>query len=93
MKIFVTLLLAIVFVFSSMPAMASAGSCGSKARRDAPMERVSDRTSGDSSMVALDDKIGAGTSDRLAAQRSVDYNTDTGMMDVVPSDSRGNIQD
>jgi len=93
MKIFAIFLLAIVFVFSSIPAMASAGSCGSKTKRNAPMERVSDRTTDGSPMVALDDKIGAGTSDRMAAQRPVDYDTDTGMMNVVPSDSRGNIQD
>lgn len=93
MKIFAVILLAIVFVFSGMPAMASAGSCGSKTQRNAPMERVSDRTTGDSSMVSLDDKIGAGTSDRMAAQGPVNYDTNTGMMNVVPSDSRGNIED
>ena len=73
--------------------MASAGSCGSKAKRNAPMERVSDHTTDDSPMVSLDDKIGAGTSDRLAAQGRVGYDKNTGMMNVVPSDSRGNIED
>jgi len=57
------------------------------------MERVANSETDSSPMIPLDDKIGAGTSDRLAASGPVNYDDNTGMMDVVPSDSRGNIED
>jgi len=41
---------------------------------------------------SLDDRMGAGTSGRLASQGPVGYDYNTGMMNVVPSDSRGNIE-
>ena len=45
------------------------------------------------SMTPLDKKEGKGSSNRLAAQGTMRYDKNTGMMNVVPSDSTGNIQD
>ena len=47
----------------------------------------------DTGEIPLDDKIGAGTSDKLAAQSPVGDNDSTGLMNAVPSDSEGDIED
>ena len=59
----------------------------------APMEQVGDPMADGSAEESLDDKAGYGTSDRLASQGPVGYSDNTGMMNVVPSDSEGDIED
>jgi len=58
-----------------------------------PDEVVVDSDSGDISEMPLDDREGYNTSSRLAAEGRASYDENTGMMDVVPSDSEGNIED
>ncbi len=59
----------------------------------APLEAVGDPMTDDSPEESLDDRMGAGTSGRLAAQGTVGYDDNTGLMNVVPSDSEGDIED
>lgn len=77
----------------SMPAFASCGSCGTGSKTEAPMEQVGDPMTDGSAEESLDDKMGYGTSGKLAAQGPVGYSDNTGMMNVVPSDSEGDIED
>ena len=93
MKIFIMCVMVFAAVCMSMPAAASCGSCGSGSKTESPMAPVGDPMTDDSPEESLDDKMGTGTSNRLAAQGSVGYSDNTGMMDVVPSDSVGNIED
>lgn len=70
------------------PAMAMGGLYGK-----GDTSTTEDPMPGPSEMTPLDEKEGKGSSDRLAAQGTVRYDTNTGMMNVVPSDFTGNIQD
>ena len=93
MKLFIMCILVSAVVCIGMPAIASCGSCGSGSKTGAPMEQAGDPMTDDSPEESLDDKTGAGTSGKLAAQGSVGYDDNTGMMNVVPSDSEGDIED
>lgn len=93
MKIFAVCVLILAVICIGMPAFASCGSCGSGSKTEAPMEKVGDPMTDDSPEESLDAKMGAGTSGRLAAQGPVGYDDNTGMMNVVPSDSEGDIED
>ncbi len=59
----------------------------------APLGPVGDPMTDDLPEESLDDKMGAGTSGRLAAQGPVGYDDNTGLMNVVPSDFEGDIED
>jgi hypothetical protein len=86
MKALMALFLSAALVLAVSPAIAMCGSCEKDANAD----------SGDMPDVSpedpLDDVQGAGTSGRLAAQGPVGYDDNTGMMDVVPSDSVGDLE-
>ena len=92
MKTFAMYVLVLAIICMSMPALASCGACGSGSKTEAPMEQVGDPMTDDSPEESLDDVIGAGTSGRLAAQGTVGYSDNTGLMNVVPSDSEGDIE-
>ncbi len=93
MKLIVTYILVLAVVCIGAPAFASCGSCGTGAKSQAPMAPSGDPMTDDSPEESLDDKMGAGTSGRLAAQGKVGYDSNTGLMNVVPSDSEGDIED
>ena len=93
MKLFLMCILVLAVVCISMPAIASCGSCGTGSKTEAPMAQAGDPMTDDSPEESLDDKMGAGTSGRLAAQGTVGYSDNTGLMNVVPSDSEGDIED
>ena len=93
MKLFVMCVLVLGVVCMGIPAIASCGSCGTGSKAEAPMEQVGDPMTDDLPEESLDDKMGAGTSGRLAAQGTVGYSDNTGLMNVVPSDSSGDIED
>jgi len=92
MKIFAICMLVLAFACAAMPATASCGACGSGSRDKAQMAQVGDPMTDGLPEESLDDRMGAGTSGRLASQGPVGYDYNTGMMNVVPSDSRGNIE-
>ena len=93
MKLFTLSVLVLAAAFMSTAAIASCGSCGSGAKSMEHAVSSPDPMTDASPEESLDDKVGAGTSNKLGAQGTVGYDDNTGMMNVVPSDSRGNIED
>jgi len=93
MKLIMMFILVLAVVCVGMPAFAGCGSCGSGSKAEAPMEQVGDPMTDASPEESLDDKMGAGTSGRIASRGPVEYSDNTGMMNVVPSDSQGDIED
>lgn len=87
MRIVIACILVVTFVFSvnAALAMGDAGKTRSAGQGDQMPEP--------SPMHPLDEVEGTGTSDRLSAQGTVGYDANTGMMNVVPSDSVGNLED
>jgi len=82
----------LAFICAVSPAMAGCGFCGSGSKTEAPMEEADDPMTDDSPEESLDDRMGYGTSGRLAAQGTVGYDDNTGLMNVVPSDFEGDIE-
>ena len=93
MKIFAICVLVLAVVCMGIPAIASCGSCGSGSKAAAKNSSVDNPALGDSPEKGLDDKIDAGTSGKLAAQGPIGYDDETGLANVVPSDSEGDIED
>ena len=85
------LILAVVCI--GMPAVADSGTGKSGPKKVEQIESNADIVSDDSQEKGLDEKMGYGTSDKLPAQGPVGYNDNTGMANVVPSDSEGDIED
>lgn len=57
------------------------------------VEKILEPTPDSSAQIGLDNKMGYGTSGDMTAQGPVAYDDNTGMMNVVPSDSFGRIED
>lgn len=93
MKLFTICMLMLTVVCIGAPAFTDDISPVSGSDTEAPMERIGDPMTDASPEESLDDRMGAGTSGRLAAQGPVGYSDNTGLMNVVPSDFEGDIED
>lgn len=86
-------ILVLALMSCGLPVFANCGWCGTDtAKSPASASNEADMPENSPEM-PLDEKIGAGTSARLAAQGPVGYDDNTGMMNVVPSDFEGDIED
>ena len=93
MRLFLMCILVLTLICTGSPAMAGCGLCGSGSKTAAPAEETGDPMTDDSPEESLDNRMGYDTSNRLAAEGPSNYNDNTGLMDVVPSDSEGDIED
>jgi hypothetical protein len=97
----VIMALCLVVALAASPAMAVCGSCDAGAKPATTTGKTTtskqiqgtDDMPGPSAEDSLDDVQGVGTGDKLSQQGPVGYDLNTGMANVVPSDSEGDLED